>query len=75
MWSVSLFLSVTLVVCLPGQLYLAIATEFQMALADALPSLLALALAGTLAVASLVFALPTGRAQSWRQTGRVFRGQ
>ena len=60
MWSVSLFLSLTLAVCLPGQLFLANATEFPMAFGDVLPSLLALAVAGTTVVAVLLLAVPKG---------------
>ena len=63
MWSVSLFLSVTLVVCLPGQLFLANATEFPMALGDVLPSLVVLALGGTLAAAVLLLTLPNDTAR------------
>jgi hypothetical protein len=51
----------TLIVCLPGQVFLANPTEFPMAFSDAMPPIVVLGLAGAFASAVVLLALPRGR--------------
>jgi hypothetical protein len=68
-WSVSIFLAATLIVCVPSQVFVANPTEFPMAFSDVLPLIVMLGIASAVASAIGLLALPRGRV---RETALVF---